>query len=222
MILITGLGRCGTSILTKYLKEVGFGIGVNVNWHENVRAGYELTTFYTLTHDLYQRFCKVGDEIDLDIECWGSYWEGYTYREALNHFDKDRDRQGKVDVVKDPRVTWHPDIIEAIHDARNGDIRLIICHRKIENIYRSRKSLPENYDDPKPRKVLDEYKIDFADFYSRVLELNIEHINVYFPNFLLDFNKTYRQLNDIGLPHSFEEGYKIWGNIIDKDLLKNG
>ena len=221
MILITGLGRCGTSILIKYLKEVGVGIGVNVNWHENVRAGYELTTFYTLTHDLYHRFCKEGKPIDLDVECWGTYWEGKTYRQALQEVDKD-ERQGDVQVVKDPRVTWHPDIIESIHEARDGDLRLIICHRKIENVYRSRKSLPENYDDPKPRKVLDEYKIDFADFYTRVLELNIEHVNVFFPNFLLDFNKTYWQLTNIGLPHNFAKGYEIWGNIIDKDLLKNG
>lgn len=221
MILITGLGRCGTSILTKYLKEVGIGIGVNVNWHENVRAGYELTTFYTLTHDLYHRFCKVKEPIDLDVECWGDYWEGRTYRQALQEVDKD-ERQGDVQIVKDPRVTWHPDIIEAIHEARDGDIRLIICHRKIENVMRSRKSLPENYDDPKPRKVLDEYKIDFADFYTKVLELNIEHINVFFPNFLLDFPKTYWQLTNIGLPHNFQKGYEIWGNIINKDLLKNG
>ncbi len=38
MYIITGLGRCGTSILIKYLEEVGFNIGKNVNWH-NAASG---------------------------------------------------------------------------------------------------------------------------------------------------------------------------------------
>lgn len=52
MIIITGLGRCGTSVLTKYLGELGFGLGKNVSWNHDVRAGMELSTAYTITHDL--------------------------------------------------------------------------------------------------------------------------------------------------------------------------
>jgi hypothetical protein len=215
MVIITGLGRCGTSILTKYLKEVGFGIGKNVNWHGNVRAGYELSTFYTLVHDLYHRFCKVNKPIDLDIECWGDYWKGYTYREALNKVDKD-ERQGKVDLVKDPRITWHPDIIESIWKVRK-DIKLIICHRKIESIYNSRKSLPIQYDDPKPRHKLEEYKQDFADFTTKVLELGIPHIFLYFPNFLKDTGDTFMKLNNfIGL---YDTNANVLNGLVDKELI---
>ena len=215
MYIITGLGRCGTSILTKFLKEVGFGVGYNINWHENVRAGYELSTFYTLTHDLYHRFCKEGKPIDLDVKCWGDYWDGYTYREALINVDKD-ERQGRVDVVKDPRITWHPDIIEAIYKARQ-DIELLICHRNIKDIYNSRKSLPMAYDDPKPRKQLCDYQIDFAEFYTRVLKLEITHKFFFFPNFLKNYDSLY---NSLYYFNEYDKGKEIWEKIIDKDLLK--
>jgi hypothetical protein len=217
MVIITGLGRCGTSILTKYFKELGFGLGRNVHWHEQVRAGYELSTFYSLVDDLYQRYCKKGLPINLDDKCLGDYWKGNTYRKAFDKVDKD-DRQGYIDLVKDPRITWHPDIIEALWEVRR-DIKLIICHRKVELIYNSRKSLPIQYDDPKPRKELNEYKIDFCDFYTKVLELNIPHEIIMFPYFLRDFNVMYNKLKVI-LPHDFESGKKVFDKIVDGSLLK--
>ena len=217
MIIITGLGRCGTSILIKYLNQVGFGIGKNVNWHDNVRAGYELSTFYSPIHDIYDRFCKVGLPIDLDSLHRGDYWKGNSYREILNKFDKD-ERQGKVDIVKDPRITWHPDLIEAIWEVRQ-DFKLIICHREVESIYNSRKSLPIQYDDPKPRNELSEYKVDFCDFYTRVLKLDIPYTTLFFPNFLQDFNKTWIELNSFGLEHDFKMGKGVWNKLIDRSLL---
>lgn len=217
MIIITGLGRCGTSFLTKYLKEVGFGIGRNVHWHNEVRAGYELSTFYSIVDDLYQRYCKKGFPINLDDKCLGDYWNGYTYEKVLENFDKD-DRQGTVDVVKDPRITWHPDIIKAIWKIR-PDIKLIICHRKVEDVYESRKSLPERYNDPKPRKELNEYKIDFSDFYTMVLKLRIPHKIIFYPHFVKYFSMLYDEVNEF-LPHDYTNGKEIWEKIVDKELLK--
>lgn len=212
MIIITGLGRCGTSVLTKYLGEVGHGVGVNVNWHKEARAGMELSPAYSITHDLYHLFLKENKPIDLDTKALGDYWSPLTYREAILKVDKD-ERQGKVEVFKDPRLTWHPELIKAWWSVRQ-DIKLIICHRNIENIYKSRKSLPIQYDDPK-RRELDEYKIDFADFYTTVLELGIVHRVLFFPNFLYEFGYVWNILMSIGLQHPFEKGKKIWDEIID-------
>jgi len=218
LVIITGLGRCGTSILMKYLKEVGFNIGKNVNWHDEVRAGYELSTFYTIVDDLYHRYCKFGEPINLEDECLGTYWKGKSYKEAFSLIDND-DRQGKVDVVKDPRITWHPDIIEAIWGIRK-DIKLIICHRDIESIYKSRKSLPIQYDDPKPRKSLMEYQVDFAEFYTRVLKLGIPYELMFFPDFLKDFEYLFFSLAKVELIHVYNKGYEVWEKLIDEDLLK--
>ena len=203
MYIITGLGRCGTSILIKYLKDVGFEIGHNVHWHPEVNAGFELSTFYSPVDDLYQRYIKKGLPINLDDEALGDYWKGNTYREIFNHIDKD-EKQGQVDVVKDPRITWHPDIIEALWECRK-DIKLIICHRKPEDVMGSRDSLSARYGDPKPRRSLDEYKVDFCDFFTKVIELEIPYMILYFPAFMFYPHKFHRDLCNFGLRHEYKQ-----------------
>jgi hypothetical protein len=222
MHIITGLGRCGTSILTKYLKEVGFGIGKNVNWYEKANAGYELSTFWSQIDDFYTHYLNKGKPINLDDMAMGQgYWKGMTYREILENVDKD-ERQGKVDLIKDPRLTWHPDIIETIYGCR-PDLKLIICHRKPENVKKSRERLYKKYKqwhDNKPRTKIEDYKIDFCDFYTRVLELEIPHVVLFFPNYLKNYNKTYDTLQEIGLEFDKEKGNKKWKELIDIDLTK--
>lgn len=225
MIIITGLGRCGTSILTKYLREVGFGLGRNVSWNAEMRAGLELSTAYRLNQRMWDGFSKNGNPIDLDRIFSGDYWKGKSYRQCILEVDKDP-RQGKVDVFKDPRFTWHPDLIEAWWNVRK-DIKLIICHRDIDQIYKSRKALNNTgQDDPKravhpsnPDIELPRYKIDFADFFTRVLEIGIDYKLLFFPKFLQDFDSTWKSLNEIGLDHRYEKGQEVWNKLIDVSLL---
>jgi len=212
MVIITGLGRCGTSFLIRYLKECGVSIGKNVHWHDEVNAGYELSTFYSPVHDVYDRYCKVGKDINLNDECRGEYWKGKTYREVFDLVDKD-DRQGEVKVVKDPRVTWHPDIISAINEARQGNIKVILCHRKVEDVIASRERLSARYGDPKPRKVIDEYHVDFSRFYTRLLEDNIIHRILFYPNFVDQFLHTWCMLESLGIHIEMRVAKEKWEKL---------
>lgn len=214
MIIVTGLGRCGTSILTKYLGECGYGLGKNVNWHDKARAGLELSTAYSLNQDMWISCCHAGKPIDLTRKYRGSYWDGMTYKEVIQNVDKDEERQGKIEVWKDPRFTWNPELIEAWWSVRQ-DIKLIICHRDIQSIYNSRKSLPEQYDDPK-RKEIEEYKVDFADFITKVLQLNIPYMFLFYPHFLLEINETVMKLKEFGLEKTDS---KILEGLVDRSLL---
>lgn len=233
MYIITGLGRCGTSITIKYLHEVGFNIGHIVHWNDEIRAGYELSTFYCFADWFYHEYAKKGLKIELDAPFAGQYWKGYTYREALNEFDKDErlkeeknreiikshnERPKKVEVVKDPRITWHPDIIEAIYKAR-PDAKLIICHRDIKDIQQSRLNLNERYNDPKPRKVLEDYQVDFAEFYTRVVKIKIPYKVLLYPDCLRNHKELWTELSDFGLSHDINTGKKVWDKLIDKRLL---
>lgn len=215
MFIITGLGRCGTSILIKYLGEVGFGLGKNLSWNPDMRAGLELSTAYSLTRRMWIGFSNNGNPIDLDRVFSGTYWKNMSFRDAILAVDKD-EKQGRVDVIKDPRITWHPDLIEAWWNVRK-DIKLIICHRDIEQIYKSRKSMRPHEDDPK-RKTIDEYKIDFADFFTRVLEIGIDYELLFFPDFLMNFDSVWGCLNRIGLAHEYDKGKKVWDKLIDISL----
>ena len=225
MIIVTGLGRCGTSILIKYLGEVGFGLGRNVNWNSEMRAGLELSTAYCINQGMWQGFSKSGTPIDLERIPSGDYWANKTFREQILNVDKD-ERQGKVDVIKDPRFTWHPDLIEAWWEVRK-DIKLIICHRDIEQIYKSRKALNNRgQDDPKravhprnPEVELPRYKIDFADFFTKVLEIGIDYELLFFPDFLGDFKTVHESLDRLGLTHDYNKGNEVWNKLIDVSLI---
>jgi len=213
MILVTGLGRCGTSVLMKYLKEVKFCIGFNYRWYNIIRAGYELREATGINVSLWQKNSKPINLDDNILDSRGRAFEK-TYREAINQVDDD----GFIEVIKDPRLTWHPDIIETWWAARQ-DIKLIICHRDIESVMKSRNALPREFADPKGRTLL-QYKEDFADFFTKVLQLGIPYEILFFPNFLRNFHSTYEALDRVGLSHDYEVGKKVWYALVDQTLLK--
>lgn len=216
MILITGLGRCGTSVLIKYLKKVGFYIG-DCLWYDEIRAGYELPVAININTLMWRYYCGEGKPINLDdtiFNLHGRSWE-VTYRQAITYVDKSEG--GLIKVIKDPRLTWHPDIINAWWTARQ-DFKLIICHRDIESIMKSRDLMPGK-SEPKV-SILSRYKEDFADFFTKVLQLGIPYETLFFPNFLQDFQLTHKVLESVGLFHDYELGKEVWGDLVDQTLLR--
>ena len=215
MIFITGLGRCGTSILTKYLNSVGFCIGFGQEWYDDARAGYELKVAVDINFSLWFHYCQKGKPINVDDNVCDRFGKIYniTYRKAIQRVDE----ESFIKVIKDPRLTWHPDIVEAWWSARQ-DLKFLICHRDIESVKKSREALPEKFADLKGRSLL-EYKADFADFFTRVLKLKIPYETLFFPNFLQDFKSTYEVLERIGFHFDYESGKKVWDDLIDQTLL---
>jgi len=214
MVFITGLGRCGTSILTKYLKEVGFCIGFGQEWYDEIRAGYELKPVVDINLWMLSNYCEKGKPINVDDKICDSIGRIYdsTYREIINLlFDSE------VKVIKDPRLTWHPDLAEAWWSVRK-DLKFLICHRDIESVMKSRKALPKKHADVKNRSLL-EYKADFADFFTRVLKLKIPYETLFFPDFLRDFFSTHKVLDRAGLFYDYKKGKEVWDTLIDQTLL---
>ena len=217
MILITGLGRCGTSILTKYLKEVGFCIGSKQEWYDEIRAGYELNTAALVNFSAWRIYCRKGKPINLDDKVCFKNENDQTILDTYRQIIKEIDQKGRIEVIKDPRFTWHPDIIEAWWEVRK-DIKLIICHRDIKSIMKSRNSLPVEFSDPKKRELI-QYKEDFANFFTKVLQLGIPYETLFFPNFLRDFKSTWNTLCSIGLEHDLDVGKRVWDILVDQTLL---
>lgn len=235
-VIITGLGRCGTSVLTKYIQDVGFSLGNRVSWNKDMRAGLELSPAYSLNRNMFLRYLNHNKKdiywrnVNIDDACPGGFWEKFTFREAINDiFESKKQREyglvhyGHVDVIKDPRFTWHPYLIQAWWEARQ-DFSIIICHRKIENIYKSRKSMRPHEDDPKrktdpanPEVEIPMYKNDFADFITKVIELSIPHKFLFFPNFLNNFDEVWNTLCSVGLKHDYKKGKEKWEKLINLD-----
>jgi len=247
MIIITGLGRCGTSFFLKLFQECGFGVGKSLSWNDEVNAGMELTPAYAISRDMYDDFIRneycehpitkeklICGKVDLDKKVNNDYWEGeISIRDRILRLDKmtpDSREEGVVEVIKDPRITWHPDIIENWWNVRNGDIRLIILHRKFEDIIRSREKysmLMHNnnlhFKDPKRWEDLRKFKEDFADFITRVIKLDIPYVLMFYPNFMFH-NPMFiysKIINNLGVDMNCKgiNFAEVWHRIIDKNKI---
>jgi hypothetical protein len=225
MLIITGLGRCGTSFLASVLLAMNYKTGKNINWHESVNAGYELSTVHSINHDMYfEQILKHG-EVLLNNICLGDYWgkggHGYTYKEAILNFDKD-ERQGPVNFVKDPRFMWHPKIIEAWWRVRK-DLRFMILHRDFEQVRQSRVRLPKQYDDPaRGSESVTKYKTDFADCITVMEDMRIPYRIEMFPKYLYDAKPLFRKIRELGLQTCHLEGNKLVQEMRDLNKVHFG
>jgi len=224
MLVITGLGRCGTSFLAKVLMAMNYKTGKNINWHESVDAGYELSTVHSLNHDLYQQINQTGS-INLNKMCLGDYWGkggyGYTYKQAMENFSNDP-KQGPVHFIKDPRFMWHPEIITSWWRVRK-DFRYIILHRDFEDVRSSRARLPKQYDDPKRgSESVTPYKEDFADCITTMVDLRIPYKIQMFPKYLYDAKPLFRDIRELGLQTCHLEGNRMVQELRDLDKVHFG
>lgn len=181
MLFITGLGRCGTSLVMKILKDMDFHIGVNAEWISRVEAGLELGSVHRINSELYYRYIVKGLDVQIDDDALFRHWKGYTYRHILTKFDTDKRQGDIVTVVKDPRLTWHPKLIRTWWEYRK-DIKLLILHRDPKYIINSRLRY-ENFEDPKDRKTIEDYHSDYHNFMMEVIDLKIPFKLIMFPDF---------------------------------------
>lgn len=224
MLVITGLGRCGTSFLASVLMAMNYKTGKNINWHKSVNAGYELSTVHSMNHDLFQQVRQTG-EIDLNKICIGDYWGkggyGYTYKEAMAKFNDDP-KQGPIHFIKDPRFMWHPEIIKAWWRVRK-DLRYIVLHRDFEDVRQSRARLPIQYDDPaRGSKSVTPFKEDFADCITMMLKLKIPFEIQMFPDYLYDAKPLFKSIRTLGLQTCHLEGNKLVQEMRDLNKVHFG
>jgi len=125
----------------------------------------------------------------------------------------------EIDVMKDPRFTWCPTLIEHWWNIRK-DIRVLFLHRNISHIIESRKKLNKEYHaDPKRDENLEMFQIDFAEFHTKLLELEIPYQILFYPHFLTQYDRVYDSLSILGYGFEKEKGRKIWEETIDMNLV---
>lgn len=121
MIIITGVGRCGTSLMAKFLKESGLDIGSD-KWYKKVNAGYENKETLQINTELINHYVK-------------------DYKIDFNEI-KERIRALEFDAVKDPQFLTDSRIIKTWHEARQ-DLKIIFMYRNPYKVVESMKKVPE-------------------------------------------------------------------------------
>lgn len=229
MLIITGTGRCGSSVSVKLLKSIGYGIGNLLSYDEGLRAGLEFAPAYAINRDLYNDFISKNREIDLDKETELPYWGKISYRERILRIDRDDISgrpQGKIDLIKDPRFTWHPDLIKIWFNVRK-DLKLLILYRSPEQVVASRQFVIDsdnkwkNFEDPKRGSNYEEMEDDLVKFMDQVSKIGIEFEYLVYPDFLIDLNLLYSSISNLGYNNNltFEECLMKWKDIVDLSLV---
>lgn len=204
MLIITGLGRCGSSLLTKFLKEVGYNVGM-VKWDDKMDAGMEDVNVSRLNRALYVIIQ------DKNIQDPKLFFPAVS--EVIKSYD--------MPIVKDPHFTWSPGLIECWKLVRS-DLKVLFLHRKFEDIIKSRERISKlnlGSKDVKRGSDLSKYKADFADFIAKLIELKIPFQTLLFPYFTANYSLVYSKLSIFGIGFDYQIGQEKWNKIVDFDKV---
>ena len=188
MIVITGLGRTGTSFLAKWCKESGVDPGGV--WNNNVDAGMEDSRVVTINEKII----------------WDNQPKVDNYKKSILLINKP--------VIKDPRFSVGGKVLSIWWKIRQ-DLKFIVLHRKPENVVKSRLRHSKGFIEKYRGTDVTIYKTHFADFVTTLLKFDIPYKMFYFPTFLNRFESLYNAFKDFGLTFDYAKSKNTWFDLVD-------
>lgn len=204
MLIITGLGRCGTSFLARFCDNMGFKVGGR--WMGKVNAGYEDLQVQRINHDMHMVIRKSKPMQKSVI----------------------MKKMGKINnqVAKDPGFMKiggiHNEMIRTWWDVRK-DIKFLILSR---NIYQIESSYVHGWG---PKILIKNNGHNRAEtlfranegFYDIIEELNIPYNDeLEFPDFLDKYKKVSQILHKFGdIKFDIKKGRTAWDKLRDDNLV---
>ena len=201
MLIITGVGRCGTSVVAKFFENMGFNLGYT-HWDDMIHAGGEDSTVVWINRWMYACKLKYGTS-SLFV---------FKGREHILDF--------KLQIVKDPRFTW-PGVMEGWLKLRK-DLRVLILTRPFKDVVASRKKMgimSNDWQDPR-KYTIERLQIDFSNFLNVLGRNNTKYTMISFPGILDEYDLFYKSLRFLG-HNTFdkEKGRKVWEKTVNKKLV---
>lgn len=192
MLIITGLGRSGTSCLAGFCERLG--LMSDNKWFDSIHAGGENEEVTRINHAIRDAYRK-------------RRFSAEDFRERIQAISEP--------VVKDPRFTWTcPVLLPAWLEARD-DLRFLISHRDFKSVVASKTATRSS----SLRWTL-ECKWVFAKFLLRLSDLNVPFYVIKFPDYLDDYERVYGALSTFGrLDIDYSEGEKQWNEWIDRSKI---
>lgn len=201
MLIITGTGRCGTSMVAKFFMKLGINIG-KVTWDASINAGGEDATAVGINRGLYTCALKHGSS---------SLYVLRNKRHILNY---------NVPVVKDPRFTWRG-VIDGWLSLRS-DIKVLLLVRDLDSVVKSRNAMkqPRDLYDPNLYTV-ERLTEDFYRFVSTLVKYkNVDYTILRFPEILDNYFLFYHEMYSMRcFDFSYVESKNVWNSVVDKSLV---
>ncbi len=227
MLVITGPGRCGTSLLARFCQELGCDTGGE--WNQEVDAGLEHEQVVRINDILLgviqgyykpdNRMVSLAESVRMLFQSDFLIQKSERKREKIHQKvnsllqNHSRDMAGiSNQVIKDPRFTHHPEIIRAWHSVR-GDLKVLLTYRSPEQILESSKRL--SVVRPNHLHQSDVFRQDFANCIEAMLDLDIDFRILLFPYFLKQYDNVYQAFSELGLHFDREVGRQVWDRLVD-------
>lgn len=188
LLLITGTGRCGTSLLAEFCRRCGYDPGGG--WSERRNAGREHPAVVAVNESLV-RMLDRGEPIDLD-HC------AETVR-SLEHR-----------VVKDPRFLWDRRLLSYWQRWRPR-LRVILLCRRFEAVSASAARCLE----PRHRRTAEGYRRSFAEFVLALADGEVPFRVLPFPSVLSRYDRVHTALTGFGgLDIDRRWGESVWKGLV--------
>lgn len=199
MFIITGLGRCGMSLIGQSLLSMNYKGGKDLN-------NYILQPIRDLNAALYQQILERGS-VDLDAP-----WKDQTFKEAIKNCTKD---QLPVHFLIEPCFMWHNEILKAWLSSRN-DLNFLLVRRDIDDILESYKKTPPDKTELFRGSNKAKYESDFEDCLSTIKDLQIPHHVSIYPKFTYDPRTMFKSIKGLSrLQFCYIEASKLMKEILE-------
>ena len=193
MLVITGTGRSGTSIIAAWLKKCGM-IDYESEWIPQFNSGYDTPDVSRLNSAIW-----LGNDPQLQSIP--------AQTVAIKSFD--------YKIVKDPKF-FYGNVLNTWLSIRK-DMTFLICLRKFNQVHKSRLNLSQLNMARKP----EELENDLGRFVSQLVFNEIPFEFITYPEFAESYDEVYAKINKLHpeLDINIDTGRKIWNEIIDKSKL---
>src|SRR3989337_3441294 len=194
-LFITGFFRSGTSLLTKFLHDLGYNTGGSGN--DSINAGFE----------------------DEQVQAVLTTFQNNPFSEELILFlEKEIAKIDKI-VMKHPRLLFNPNILK-IWTVVKPNISVLITYREPLHALESKKSHGNlgYYTNFSPAELDEKFKV----FINTCINLRIKHHILYFPDFLSEYDEIYHAISSLGIHIDKDRGRSIWYNLVDFNKVHYG
>lgn len=196
MLIITGNGRSGTTVIASFLHRLNF-INAGNDWmHGTKRGGAEAGW----VNNIIKSF-NSGEELDGDT----------------------KDLLIKCDVIKSPQfMNSGNEILWNKFKLFDANLKVLICYRNFKDAANSFRKYNMSEFGRGYTTYTDEedlLEIRLKDYYFNCIEFlnkfHVEYEVLTFPDYLFDYSKTVMTLNKLGFNFDVERGKTIWDQLVD-------
>lgn len=193
MIIITGLGRTGTTFFALWLREMGF-IKYDHGYTPAVNAGVEPIDVSQLNNQIMKGEVTF-EEVEAQIK-------GFDYS-----------------VIKDPRFLYK-NVLDYWVRARK-DLKFLLLHRNVRDVRNSRLCFDKVLREKNSAYILSEEQMHAAvgRFVGECAKNNFFLESIYYPNFLDQYDLVWDKCRHLGLGVEYHLGKEVWEGLMDKSKI---